>query len=72
MDRTEHVQWAKDRAMEYVDLDEPAQALSSLLSDLSKHPETADHSAIELGGMLAFAGHLSTAHEVREFVDGVR
>ena len=47
-------------------------ALPSIQADLAKHPDTARHSAIELMGMLAFAGHLSTEQQVREFLDGIR
>ena len=71
MDRAEHVKFAKDRALEYCDLDEPAQALSSLFSDLNKHPDTQGHAAVELGAMLALGGHLRTSQQVREFVVGV-
>lgn len=71
MTRTEHVEWTKARAVEYVDAGDPAQALASLMSDLRKHPETANHSAIELGAMLMFGGHLSTLSEVREWIEGV-
>lgn len=69
--RAEHVAWAKDRAMEYVDAGDPSQALASLFSDLRKHPDTADHAAIELGAMLMFGGHLSTLTEVRDWIEGV-
>lgn len=68
---SEHVTWAKDRAMEYVDAGDPVNALASLFSDLRKHPDTVDHAAIELGGMLMLAGHLSTLTEVREWIEGV-
>lgn len=36
----EHMQWAKNRALEYVNAGQPENAVSSMLSDLSKHPET--------------------------------
>jgi len=67
----EHVTWRRDRALEYVDTD-PHLALASLWSDLRKHPQTQDHAALELGGMLALAGHLSTPAQVRDFIEGVR
>lgn len=38
--RDEHLQWAKDRALAYVRLDDCDQALASFVSDLRKHPET--------------------------------
>ena len=40
MDRAEHLQWAKDRALEYADMGDVANAMASLGSDLNKHPDT--------------------------------
>lgn len=40
MNRADHLQWCKDRAMEYVKSGDLPQAVTSMLSDLSKHPET--------------------------------
>jgi hypothetical protein len=68
--RTEHLAWAKERALEYADRGDVAQAMASLGSDLNKHPDTAGHSGIELMTMLAMTGHLSTSREVREFIEG--
>ena len=70
MDRQEHLQWCKGRALEYVEQNDPTQAIASMLSDLGKHPETAKHSAIELTSMLLFGGHLKTAEQVREHIQG--
>lgn len=70
MNRAEHIAWAKGRAIEYVEAGDPANAWSSLVSDLRKHPETREHAAIELGAMLAMAGHLSTVPQVRDFIKG--
>lgn len=49
MDRAEHLQWCKNRAMEYVDRGEINDALASMGSDLNKHPDTKDHAGIQLG-----------------------
>lgn len=68
--RDAHMAWTKQRALEYVDQGDVVNALSSLFSDLGKHPATRDHGAIELGGMLAFTGHLQTPAQVREFIEG--
>lgn len=70
MTRTEHMAWAKERALEYVDAGDLTNAFRSLTSDLQKHPDTADHGAIELGMMLLMAGHLSTTHDMRDFIEG--
>jgi hypothetical protein len=70
MNRAEHLQWAKGRALEYADRGDVANALSSITSDLNKHPETKGHSGLELMGMLAVAGHLSSPAELRRYVEG--
>lgn len=70
MNRAEHLQWCKDRALEYADQGDVGSAMASMGSDLSKHPETAGHSGMELFGMLALGGHLRTPREIREFIEG--
>lgn len=40
MNRAEHLAWAKTRALEFLDRGEVAQTSATLMSDLSKHPET--------------------------------
>lgn len=70
MTRAEHLAWAKGRAQEYVDAGDPAAAFMSLVSDLRKHEALQDHAAIELGVMLQFSGNLSTAQEMRDFIEG--
>jgi hypothetical protein len=71
MNAQEHVAWAKHRALEYIDLNDPVNALASLTSDLRKHPDTAEHAGIELGMTLALAGHLHTTAQVREWIEGI-
>jgi hypothetical protein len=68
--RAEHLAWCKERAMQYVDAGDVTQALASLMSDLRKHPGTENHMAIELGMMLAMGGHLDTAQQMREWIEG--
>jgi hypothetical protein len=72
MNRAEHIDWVKERALEYVDAGDPTNAVASMFSDLRKHPDTQDHGALELGGMLLLAGHLSSTHDVRDFIEGIR
>lgn len=36
----EHLAWCKKRALEYLDAGELANAFTSMLSDMDKHPET--------------------------------
>jgi len=70
MNREEHLQWCKDRANEYVDAGDLTQAFSSFMSDMSKHPETAEHIALGLGMQLLMAGYLASARQMREWIDG--
>ena len=70
MTRAEHLEWCKRRALEYVEAGELPHAFTSMGFDLSKHPETANHSAIQLGAMLLFGGHLDTAEKMRKFILG--
>lgn len=72
MTRAEHLQWAKDRALAYLPAD-PGSAVSSMISDLGKHPET--RQVIEgPGAFLAMAGMMAAANgntnEVRSWVTG--
>ncbi|KKK87691.1 hypothetical protein LCGC14_2750730 [marine sediment metagenome] len=40
MTRQEHLQWCKNRALEYLNSDDLPSAVASMLSDLQKHPDT--------------------------------
>lgn len=71
MTRAEHLAWAKERALEYVDAGDVPNALASINSDMRKHPETAEHSGLELGMMLALGGHLQTPAQMREWIEGI-
>jgi hypothetical protein len=39
MNRSEHLEWCKKRALEYCDRGDAENALFSMLSDLGEHPE---------------------------------
>ena len=56
MTRQEHLAWCKQRALEYVDNGDLTNAYASMASDLRKHPETENHSAIGLGIQLMMIG----------------
>lgn len=64
------MQWAKKRALEYVDVGDLNQALISMMSDLSKHEETKNHSGIMLTTMLMMSGKLRDAWAVRKHIEG--
>jgi hypothetical protein len=68
--RDEHLTWCKKRALEYCDRGKPLDALGSMISDLKKHPELAEHPGIMLGAMLMFGGHLTDPSEARRFIEG--
>lgn len=70
MTRQEHLAWCKQRALEYVEAGDNAQAYASMASDLKKHPDTTNHPAIELGMMMLVGGHLNHAKEMRNFIEG--
>ena len=70
MNRTEHLQWCKNRALVYVDNNDLENAYASMVSDLNKHDETANHSVATLGISLMMCGHLSTPDKMRKFIEG--
>lgn len=70
MTRKEHLDWCKQRANEYLDRNDPVNAVSSMFTDLAAHPETENHIGIQLGMMKMMGGHLSSVAQVKEFIDG--
>lgn len=40
MNRTEHLQWCKDRALQYLNNGQIAEGMASFTSDMSKHEGT--------------------------------
>lgn len=70
MNRSEHLQWCKDRANAYIEENDMPQAFASFQSDMSKHPETENHLALEMGTMLLLSGNLSFDHQMRDWING--
>jgi hypothetical protein len=70
MSRAEHLAWAKARALEYIDAGNIAHALSSMASDIGKHPETERHPGIQLGLELLISGGLRSQQDARRFIEG--
>jgi len=75
MTRQEHLKWAKERALEYVDVGDLANAVASMTSDIQKHDETAYTG--EAAATLALLVHVATldvmngnARAVRQWVEG--
>jgi hypothetical protein len=69
MTRQEHLDWCKQRALEYCDAGNVSEAFASMASDLSKHDETRDHAGIQLGMMQLVAGFLNTPNKMRHFIE---
>lgn len=70
MTRAEHLQWCKDRALEYANANDLQQAFASMASDLRKHPETKSHPGIQLGIALLMNGHLDTKNKMIKYFEG--
>lgn len=71
MNAAQHFAWAQSRALEYVDLGQAENALSSFVSDLNKHPGTAGLIHPDL--MVLAAGELAIGgvRGVRDFITGL-
>jgi hypothetical protein len=67
-DAQEHIEFAKQRAMEYLDRGDIKNAVMSITSDLGKHPETKDHPALGMGMMIA---QLNSDRDAREWISGI-
>jgi hypothetical protein len=67
----EHFDWAKGRAMEYVEMGDGESAMASLVSDLGKHEGTAGILTEDL--MFLFAGEVTIggARGARSFIEGL-
>lgn len=70
MERHEHIDWCKKRAIEYLNIGDTQSAFLSFQSDMTKHQETQNHLALELGTMLMLSGNLSTPTEMKNWIEG--
>lgn len=70
MTREQHLAWCKERAIRELEHGDISGAYASMASDLGKHPETQGHAAIQLGMMMLMGGQLSSAQDMRRFIDG--
>lgn len=64
MTRAEHLAWAKERALEYMDRGDMNGAIGSMTSDLGKHEETR-FAPRRLDGVLA-----TSEAELRAWIEG--
>jgi hypothetical protein len=72
MTRGEHLEWAKKRALKYLDSGDVRQGFTSMLSDLNKHPELQNHKGGEIGLMFSSLrpGWVDDETEVRRWIVG--
>ena len=70
MTGAEHLQWCKDRALAYADRGDNTNAIASMCSDMSKHPETANHAGLQIMVMLAMTSKFDRPGELRHFIEG--
>jgi hypothetical protein len=70
MNRAEHLAWCKRRALEYIDRGQINEGLTSMMSDMGKHPETRAPMLDQLTVGLMMAGALSTPDQARKHING--
>jgi hypothetical protein len=70
MTRAEHLDWCKQRAMEYAQRGDFKNAIASMISDLGKHPETQKHLGSLLGVALLMQGSLTDERSVTQWIQG--
>jgi hypothetical protein len=69
--REEHLEWCKQRALEYLDAGDTPQAFTSMMSDLRKHEELQNHVGIQIGvGFMMLPGWITNREEVRRWIVG--
>jgi hypothetical protein len=71
MNRADHLQWCKDRAMKYVEAGDFPDTIASMLSDLGKHPDTksaGEGIGAQLGLVTLMTG--PTRDSVTRFIQG--
>lgn len=66
MTRAEHLQWSKDRAIQILKEGDSTGAVTSFMSDMAKHSELENHSALELMMMLYMTENLS---DIEKFIN---
>jgi hypothetical protein len=71
MDALSHFNWARDRALEYVELGDGGNAMASLISDLNKHPGTAGILTPDLQYLFAGEVVIAGAAGAKQFIEGI-
>jgi Rps23 Pro-64 3,4-dihydroxylase Tpa1-like proline 4-hydroxylase len=70
MTRDEHLAWAKQRALEYLDRGDVTNAIASMVSDVQKCDELKCHLTLMAVGMLTAMHNDSMA--ARRWIEGFR
>lgn len=70
MTRDEHLAWAKRRALKYLDAGDVLNAITSMGSDLEKHPELKPNVGLLMVGLLYAANHDYAG--ARRWIEGFR
>jgi hypothetical protein len=69
--RAEHLEWAKQRALEYLEVGDSKDAFASMISDLKKHPELENHAGLSIGiCFLLLPGWITNKQKLREWIVG--
>lgn len=71
MTRDEHLEWSKVRAREYLDRGDIMNGITSMLSDLSKHADTAG-AGKAMAPVAIFTIMEADIGKARDFVEGFR
>jgi hypothetical protein len=64
----EHLDWAKQRALEFVDRGDGAEAVASMISDLGKHEDL--WASRKVAEMLFMTVDMRDMQSVRKFIEG--
>jgi hypothetical protein len=70
MDRTQYIEWCKDRAREYLDAGQLSDALASMISDMNQRKDTQVSSYLATFGLSCVMRNDTEA--VRRFISGFR
>lgn len=71
MNRKEHVQWCKDRALEILDKGgEGQEAFASMMTDMNGHDETRANLGLELGTKQMLMPGWLDGRGLREWIEG--
>lgn len=68
MNRTDHLAAARKRALELAKMGQLVLAYNSIVSDLLKHPETAEHPNLETLKMMFLTDKLNTKESMIKFI----